>query len=87
MSRRTTLASCTIVALTFVLGASPLGSAAERLVLPPNSVGTAQLKPAAVTAAKIRPRSLTASLNTNGVRMISEAILLIASLISSRVTG
>jgi hypothetical protein len=62
MSRRTALASCTLVALAFVLGGSRLGSAAERLVLPPNSVGTAQLKTGAVTGAKIRPRSLTASL-------------------------
>ena len=44
-----------------VLGATPLGYAAKRLVLPPNSVGTAQLKKGAVTAAKVRTHALTAA--------------------------
>jgi hypothetical protein len=50
-----------IAALTIaVLGATPVGDAAERLVLPKNSVGSAQIKAGAVVGAKVRPGSLGA---------------------------
>jgi hypothetical protein len=42
-----------------VLGSTPVGQAASRLILPQNSVGTAQLKLGAVTAAKIKNGTLT----------------------------
>ena len=44
-----------------VFTATPAGDAAKRLVLPPNSVGTVQLKKGAVTAAKVRAHSLLAA--------------------------
>ena len=44
-----------------ILGSTPVGQAAKGLILPPNSVGPAQLKPNAVTAAKIKSGSLLAS--------------------------
>jgi hypothetical protein len=44
-----------------ILGSTPLGQAAERLVLPRASVGTAQLKPGAVTGAKVRDGTLLAA--------------------------
>jgi hypothetical protein len=43
------------------LGTTPLVQAAERLVVPTNSVGTPQLKAGAVTAAKIKNGTLTAA--------------------------
>ena len=43
------------------LGTTPLVQAAERLVVPTNSVGTPQLKAGAVTAAKIKNATLTAA--------------------------
>lgn len=43
-----------------VLGTTPLGEAAGRIVLPPSSVGTAQLKTGAVTGEKVKDRSLLA---------------------------
>lgn len=43
-----------------VLGSTPVGDAASRLVLPKNSVGTAQLKPGAVIGSKIKPGSIRA---------------------------
>jgi hypothetical protein len=45
---------------TALLGSTPLGRAAEELVLPRNSVGTAQLRDSAVTGAKVKDRSLLA---------------------------
>jgi len=44
-----------------VFGATPLGQAAVSMVLPANSVGTTQLKVAAVTGAKIKNGTLTAA--------------------------
>ena len=66
MSRRTTVAFVTGIAIAFLLGVSPLGRAAERLVIPPNSVGTAQLKNGAVTGSKIKRGSLTPALFRGG---------------------
>ncbi|CAN5234069.1 hypothetical protein BH09ACT13_BH09ACT13_00300 [soil metagenome] len=43
-----------------LLGSTPLGEAAGRIVLPRGSVGTAQLQAGAVTAAKVKDRSLLA---------------------------
>jgi hypothetical protein len=55
----------TIIAVTAlavaVFGATPLGHAATRLVLPTNSVGPGQLKKNAVTGAKIKNGTLTAA--------------------------
>ena len=55
----------TIIAVTAlavaVFGATPLGHAATRFVLPKNSVGSGQLKANAVTAAKIKNGTLTAA--------------------------
>jgi len=44
-----------------VLGATPIGHAAKGLLLPANSVGTAQLKKDAVTAVKVKDGSLLAA--------------------------
>ena len=49
-----------------VLGTTPLGQAAGRLIVPANSVGTTQLKKGAVTGGKIKPGSLTAALFRGG---------------------
>lgn len=58
----TRFAAVSAGALMFVaLGTTPLVQAAERLVVPTNSVGTPQLKAGAVTAAKIKNGSLTAA--------------------------
>jgi hypothetical protein len=62
MGRRTVFLCCSLTGIAFGLGASSLGTAAEHLVIPPNSVGTAQLKNGAVTGAKIQRGTLTASL-------------------------
>lgn len=43
-----------------VLGSTPVGEAAQQLVVPRNSVGPVQLKANAVTALKVRNGSLTA---------------------------
>ncbi len=55
----------TIIAVTAlvvaVFGATPLGHAAERLVLPKASVGAGQLKANAVSGAKVKDGSLTAA--------------------------
>jgi hypothetical protein len=55
----------TIIAVTAVavavFGATPLGHAATRFVLPKNSVGPGQLKKNAVTGAKIKNGTLTAA--------------------------
>ncbi|MBA2643008.1 MAG: hypothetical protein H0U82_08790 [Actinobacteria bacterium] len=52
------LASAALVVA--LLGSTPLGEAAGRIVLPRGSVGTAQLQAGAVTAAKVKNRSLLA---------------------------
>jgi hypothetical protein len=44
-----------------VLGATPVGEAAKNLVVPRNSVGTAQLRNNAVTAAKLRAGAVTST--------------------------
>jgi hypothetical protein len=44
-----------------VFGSTPLGSAALATVLPKNSVGTTQLKPAAVTSLKVKNGTLLAA--------------------------
>jgi hypothetical protein len=46
--------------LVALLGATPLGEAAQDVVLPRASVGTAQLRDGAVTASKVKDRSLLA---------------------------
>jgi hypothetical protein len=55
----------TVIAVTAlavaVFGATPLGHAASRLVLPNNSVGSGQLKASAVTGAKVKNGTLTAA--------------------------
>ena len=55
----TILASTALAIALF--GATPLGHAASRMILPKNSVGAAQLKKAAVTGAKVKDGSLTAA--------------------------
>jgi len=47
--------------LVAALGATPLGHAAGKLVLPTNSVGSKQLQKAAVTGLKVKDGTLTAS--------------------------
>jgi len=44
-----------------VLGSTPLGHAAARMVLPSNSVGSTQIKKNAVTAAKVKDGTLLAA--------------------------
>jgi len=60
-----TLKPTTILATTAlvvaVLGSTPLGQAAGRLVLPKNSVGAAQLKKSAVSGLKVKDGSLMAA--------------------------
>ena len=55
-----TIIAATALAVA-VFGATPLGHAATRFVLPKNSVGPGQLKANAVTAAKIKNGTLTAA--------------------------
>jgi len=55
----TILASTALAVALF--GATPLGHAAGRMILPKNSVGAAQLKKAAVTGAKVKDGSLMAA--------------------------
>jgi hypothetical protein len=59
MSRISLLLSA-VALLVALLGSTPLGEAAREAVLPPSSVGTAQLRDGAVTAAKVKDRSLLA---------------------------
>ena len=55
----------TIVAVTAlvvaVLGSTPLGRAASRMVLPSNSVGAPQIKKNAVTGLKVKDGTLLAA--------------------------
>jgi Collagen triple helix repeat (20 copies) len=55
----------TVIAITAlvvaVLGATPIGDAAGRLVLPNNSVGAVQIKKSAVTGLKVKNGSLLAA--------------------------
>ncbi len=67
MSRpRAIIVVCAVGAVCFVLGQTGIGSAARKLVLPSNSVGTAQLRNGAVTEAKVRAGSLTAAAFKHG---------------------
>ena len=61
MHARLTTALSSAALLVAVLGSTPVGQAAGRMILPSNSVGTAQLKPAAVTGTKIKNGTLTAA--------------------------
>ncbi len=47
--------------LVALLGTTSIGQAAERMILPSRSVGTAQLQTAAVTTAKVKNGTLTAA--------------------------
>ena len=49
MNRIPTIVAATALAVS-LFGSTPLGHAAGRLILPKNSVGTQQIKAAAVTA-------------------------------------
>jgi hypothetical protein len=57
--RLATALSATALAVS-VLGSTPIGEAAREAVLPTKSVGTAQLKPDAVTTGKVKNGSLLA---------------------------
>jgi hypothetical protein len=59
VSRVSLLLSVTAL-LVALLGSTPLGEAAQDVVLPRGSVGTAELRDGAVTAAKVKDRSLLA---------------------------
>jgi hypothetical protein len=60
-SRRLPLGLSIAAVVVAVLGSTPVGQAAKGLVVPRNSVGTAQLKRNAVTSAKVRNHSLLAA--------------------------
>lgn len=55
------IAISTAALVITVLGSTPVGDAAQRLVLPKNSVGTAQLKSGAVVGSKVKRGSLGAA--------------------------
>jgi hypothetical protein len=55
---RISLALSATALVVVLFGATPLGTAAQELVLPRGSVGTEQLRDGAVTAAKVKDRSL-----------------------------
>ena len=59
-SKITTMAAFTALAVA-VLGATPVGHAAGKLVLGKGSIGTSQLKRNAVTSTKVKNRSLLGS--------------------------
>jgi hypothetical protein len=59
-SKLTTIVSVTALVVA-VFGATPLGQAAGRLVLPKNSVGAAQLKKNAVSGKKLAARAVTSA--------------------------
>jgi hypothetical protein len=60
-SSKISIALAATALLVSVLFATPLGQAAGRLVVPRNSVGTAQLKINAVTGLKVKNGTLTAA--------------------------
>ncbi len=60
MNRIPTIVAATALAVS-LFGSTPLGQAAGRLILPKNSVGTQQIKAAAVTGAKVKDGTLTAA--------------------------
>jgi hypothetical protein len=57
---RVSLALSATALLVVLLGATPLGEAAQQVVLPRGSVGTEHLRDGAVTAQKVQDRSLVA---------------------------
>ena len=59
-SKLTTIAAVTALVVA-VLGTTPLGHAAGRLILPKNSVGATQLKSSAVTGLKVKDGTLMAA--------------------------
>jgi hypothetical protein len=63
---RATLVLGAVGATCFVLGSTGIGSAARNLVLPPNSVGAAQLRNGSVSEVKVRAGSLTAAAFKHG---------------------
>jgi len=60
MSKTPTILAATAL-LVALFGSTPLGNAAGRMILPKNSVGSAQLKNAAVTGAKVKDGTLAAA--------------------------
>lgn len=60
VGQRLSLTFSATALIVTLLGATPLGEAAANLIVPRNSVGTAELKDSAVTAAKVRDGSLVA---------------------------
>jgi hypothetical protein len=60
-SSKISIALAATALLVSVLFATPLGQAASRLVLPKNSVGSAQIKKNAVTGPKVKNGSLLAA--------------------------
>jgi hypothetical protein len=60
MSKTPTILAATALVVA-VFGSTPLGNAAGRMILPKNSVGSAQLKTAAVTGAKVKDGTLVAA--------------------------
>ena len=57
-SKLTTIVAITALVMA-VFGATPLGQAARRLVLPKNSVGAAQLKKSAVSGKKLATNAVS----------------------------
>jgi len=57
-SKLTTIVAITALVIA-VFGATPLGQAAGRLVLPKNSVGAAQLKKSAVSGKKLATKAVS----------------------------
>jgi hypothetical protein len=66
-SRLTTIVAVTALVVA-VFGATPLGQAASRLVLPKNSVGAAQLKKSAVSGKKLATNAV------NGAKLARDAV-------------
>ena len=60
MHKAPTILAATALAVS-LFGATPLGNAATKLILPTNSVGTKQLQKASVTGLKVKNGSLTAA--------------------------
>lgn len=61
MKQRLPIVLSTTALVVALLGATPIGTAARNLVVPRNSVGTAQLKNNSVVSSKVRNRSLVAA--------------------------